>query len=59
MIPFSIGGSTALLIDMPGFDDTTRTDSEVLTEITHIVASQYKLGVQLKGIIYINRSTDV
>ncbi|KAF3039397.1 gTPase, IMAP member 8 [Didymella heteroderae] len=59
MVPVSIGGSTALLIDTPGFDDTTRTDSEILTEIARILSAQYALGVQLKGIIYIHRITDV
>lgn len=59
MIPLSIGGSTALLIDTPGFDDTTRTDSDILTEIARTLSAQYKLGVQLKGIIYMHRITDV
>lgn len=59
MVPVSIGGSTALLIDTPGFDDTSRTDSEILTEIARILSAQYALGVQLKGIIYIHRITDI
>jgi len=59
MVPVSIGGSRALLIDTPGFDDTNRTDSEILTEIARILSAQYKLGVQLKGIIYIHRITDI
>jgi len=59
MIPVSIGGSKALLIDTPGFDDSNRTDSEILTEIARILSAQYAVGVQLKGIIYIHRITDV
>jgi hypothetical protein len=59
MIPVPIGGSTAWLIDTPGFDDTKRTDSEILSEIACILSAQYALGVQLKGIIYIHRITDV
>jgi flagellar biosynthesis GTPase FlhF len=47
------------LIDTPGFDDTTRTDAEILTEIAQVLAAQYQLGVQLKGIIYIHRITDI
>lgn len=48
-----------MLIDTPGFDDTQRTDSEILTEIARILSAQYELGVELKGIIYIHRITDI
>ncbi|KAF2624866.1 P-loop containing nucleoside triphosphate hydrolase protein [Macroventuria anomochaeta] len=58
-IPVTIGNSKVLLIDTPGFDDTNRTDSEILTEIARILSAQYELGVQLKGVIYIHRITDV
>ncbi|KAG9206732.1 gTPase, IMAP member 8 [Epicoccum nigrum] len=59
LVPVSIGNSKVLLIDTPGFDDTTRTDSEILTEIARILSAQYELGVELKGVIYIHRITDV
>jgi ethanolamine ammonia-lyase large subunit len=59
LIPVEIGGSKVLLIDTPGFDDTQRTDSEILTEIARILSAQYDLGVQLKGVIYIHRITDI
>lgn len=58
-VPVSIGNSKVLLIDTPGFDDTNRTDSEILTEIARILSAQYALGVQLKGVIYIHRITDI
>ncbi|KAL8700313.1 MAG: hypothetical protein Q9224_001023 [Gallowayella concinna] len=48
-----------LVIDTPGFDDSNRPDSEILTEIARLLAAQYELGVQLKGVIYIHRITDV
>jgi len=48
-----------LLLDTPGFDDTTRSDSEILAEIARILAAQYELGVQLKGIVYMQRITDI
>lgn len=48
-----------MLIDTPGFDDTERTDSEVLTEIARLLSAQYELGVELKGVIYIHRITDI
>ncbi|KAL8821399.1 MAG: hypothetical protein Q9223_000548 [Gallowayella weberi] len=37
----------------------SRPDSEILTEIARLLAAQYELGVQLKGVIYIHRITDV
>jgi hypothetical protein len=58
-VPASIGKSKVLLIDTPGFDDTMRTDSEILTEIARILSAQYELGVELKGVIYIHRITDI
>lgn len=48
-----------LVIDTPGFDDSNRPDSEILTEIARLLSAQYELGVQLKGIIYIHRITDI
>ncbi|KAF2200939.1 P-loop containing nucleoside triphosphate hydrolase protein [Delitschia confertaspora ATCC 74209] len=59
LVPIEIGASKVILIDTPGFDDTTRTDSEILTEIARILSCQYQLGVELKGVIYIHRITDI
>ncbi|KAL8792666.1 MAG: hypothetical protein Q9195_004726 [Heterodermia aff. obscurata] len=59
MVPAQLGNSKVLLIDTPGFDDTTRPDSEILTEIAKILSAQYKLGVDLKGVIYVHRITDI
>lgn len=54
-----IGGTKVCIIDTPGFDEAKRTDSEILTEIAKLLSAQYQLGVELKGIIYIHRITDV
>ena len=59
MVPATIGGSKVLLIDTPGFDDTNRPDGEILSEIAKILSAQYELGMQLKGVIYIHRITDI
>ncbi|KPM39242.1 hypothetical protein AK830_g7311 [Neonectria ditissima] len=59
MIPVDIGNTKTLLIDTPGFDDTKRTDSEILNEIARLLAAQYELGFELKGIIYVHRITDI
>ncbi|KAH0368177.1 hypothetical protein KCU65_g4235, partial [Aureobasidium melanogenum] len=59
LIPIDLGHSQFLLLDTPGFDDTNRSDTEVLSEIARILAAQYEIGVQLKGIIYLQRITDI
>ena len=48
-----------MLVDTPGFDDSGRTDSEILTDISRLLAAQYEAGVSLKGVIYLHRITDV
>lgn len=58
-VPVNIGRSKVLLIDTPGFDDPTRTDSDILTEISRLLAAQYEAGVSLKGIVYLHRITDI
>lgn len=59
MIPVEIGHTKLLLIDTPGFDDTERSDSDILNEIARVLAAQYQLGFELKGIIYVHRITDI
>ena len=59
MIPITVGQTKLLVLDTPGFDDSTRTDSEILTEIAKVLSAQYEIGVELKGLIYIHRITDV
>ena len=47
------------LIDTPGFDDTYRSDTEILREIADWLAQAYQFQVRLTGIIYLHRITDV
>lgn len=42
------------VVDTPGFDDTYRTNAEVLTEITDYLTTQYTLKIPLRGIIYLH-----
>lgn len=59
MVPIKIGNKNVYIVDTPGFDDWERTDTEILEEIAKILSAQYALGVELKGIIYVHRITDV
>lgn len=58
--PCQISNSqTVYLIDTPGFDDTNRSDNEVLSELASWLTASYKASIKLSGIIYLHRITDV
>ncbi|KAJ3455218.1 hypothetical protein MRS44_013818 [Fusarium solani] len=56
--PFDMDGRKIHLIDTPGFDDTYRTDSEVLKEIAFWLRQTYKKNVKLSGIVYLHPITN-
>ncbi|KAL7801877.1 ankyrin repeat-containing domain protein [Trichoderma afarasin] len=47
------------LIDTPGFDDTSRSDVEVLQNIALWLKESFEQGTKLSGIIYLHRIIDV
>ncbi|KAF7544072.1 hypothetical protein G7Z17_g10241 [Cylindrodendrum hubeiense] len=51
--------STVYLIDTPGFDDTNRSDTEILREIATWLGDSYRNEILLHGIIYLHRITDI
>ncbi|KAJ2924780.1 hypothetical protein H1R20_g12313, partial [Candolleomyces eurysporus] len=53
-----LDGRLVTLIDTPGFDDTTRSDTDVLKMISHFLASTYQTHKTLAGIIFVHRITD-
>lgn len=55
---FEHNGATTHLIDTPGFDDITRTDADVLTEVASFLAATYQNHVGITGLLYIHRITD-
>jgi hypothetical protein len=57
VIQTSIGNTEFAIMDTPGFDDTTRSDAEILKVITEQL-SIIRLGYNLKGIVYLHRITD-
>jgi GTP-binding protein EngB required for normal cell division len=52
-------GRNIYLIDTPGFDDTNRSDTEVLRELATWLTDSYSNNINLKGIVYFHRITDV
>ena len=53
-----IGNQRCFLIDTPGFDDTHRSDTDVLREIADWLNRSYQASIQLAGIVYLQRITD-
>ncbi|KAG1862138.1 P-loop containing nucleoside triphosphate hydrolase protein [Suillus subalutaceus] len=56
--PFIVSGRVITLIDTPGFDDTTRSDTDVLAMIAAYLSRTYKHGARLAGVIYMHRISD-
>jgi predicted GTPase len=53
-----IGDQRCFLIDTPGFDDTHRSDTDVLREIADWLNRSYQAKIQLAGIVYLHRIID-
>lgn len=54
-----LNGVRVWLLDTPGFDDTTRLDSVVVKDIAYWLTGAYTKKVQLAGILYLHRITNV
>ncbi|KAJ2935282.1 hypothetical protein H1R20_g1815, partial [Candolleomyces eurysporus] len=53
-----LDGRSVTLIDTPGFDDTNRSDTEILRMIAHFLSTAYERDQKLAGVIYIHRISD-
>ncbi|KAF8553957.1 hypothetical protein OG21DRAFT_1485043 [Imleria badia] len=58
-VPFYVGRQQVVLIDTPGFDDTTLTDTDVLKLIAAYLVTTNKQGARLAGVIYMQRISDL
>ncbi|KAJ7096516.1 hypothetical protein B0H15DRAFT_945981 [Mycena belliarum] len=47
------------MIDTPGFDDTSKSDTDILTLIAAFLAKTYEATKKLAGIIYMHRISDI
>lgn len=56
---FNINGHNIILVDTPGFNDTYRSDTEVLLDLAKWLEVTYRQNAKLTGIIYLHRITDV
>ncbi|KAJ3525844.1 hypothetical protein NMY22_g10407 [Coprinellus aureogranulatus] len=55
---FSLDGRTVILVDTPGFDDTKKSDTDILKMIAQFLTHSYEEGKKLAGVIYIHRISD-
>ncbi|GJE89977.1 P-loop containing nucleoside triphosphate hydrolase protein [Phanerochaete sordida] len=55
---FELYGKLITLVDTPGFDDTTVSDTDILKMIAVYLSSTYETGRKLSGIIYMHRISD-
>ncbi|KAF9789658.1 P-loop containing nucleoside triphosphate hydrolase protein [Thelephora terrestris] len=60
---FTLDGRHVVLVDTPGFDDTTKSDTDVLRMIADFLATTYEnirkmAGSKLAGVIYVHRISD-
>ncbi|KAL4729784.1 hypothetical protein ACLX1H_004212 [Fusarium chlamydosporum] len=46
------------LVDTPGFDDTTRSDTDILKTIANWLTETYEQKIKLRGILYLHRISD-
>ncbi|KAF7553006.1 hypothetical protein G7Z17_g3936 [Cylindrodendrum hubeiense] len=51
-------GTPLYLVDTPGFDDTYKTDSDVLRDVANWLNMTYENKVRLSGIVYLHRIGD-
>ncbi|OCH83803.1 hypothetical protein OBBRIDRAFT_742684, partial [Obba rivulosa] len=55
---FQLFDRNVTLIDTPGFDDTTKSDTDILKMIAVYLSTTYENGYKLSGVIYIHRISD-
>ncbi|KAJ2935280.1 hypothetical protein H1R20_g1813, partial [Candolleomyces eurysporus] len=53
-----LDGRSVTLIDTPGFDDATKSNTEILRMIALFLTETYQHGKKLAGVVYIHRISD-
>ncbi|KAF9255002.1 hypothetical protein L218DRAFT_975735 [Marasmius fiardii PR-910] len=55
---FTVEGRSVVLIDLPGFDETTTRGVDVLSTVSVFLAEMYESDKKLAGIIYLHRISE-
>ncbi|KAH8093904.1 P-loop containing nucleoside triphosphate hydrolase protein [Cristinia sonorae] len=58
-LPFLLDDKYVTLVDTPGFDDTVKTEAEILRLISTFLAVTYEANRRLNGVIFLHRISDV
>ncbi|CVL05382.1 uncharacterized protein FMAN_10770 [Fusarium mangiferae] len=56
---FNTNGQNIILVDTPGFNDTYKSDTEILLDLAKWLEVTYRQNAKLTGILYLHRITDV
>lgn len=56
---FMLDGKRVVLVDTPGFDDTTKSDTDVLKMIAAYLQTMHKQEKFMSGVIYMHRISDI
>ncbi|KAF5670342.1 P-loop containing protein [Fusarium circinatum] len=56
---FNSNGQNIILVDTPGFNDTYKSDTEILLDLAKWLEVTYRQNAKLTGILYLHRITDV
>ncbi|KZP22564.1 hypothetical protein FIBSPDRAFT_738855, partial [Athelia psychrophila] len=56
--PFDFQGRRVVLFDTPGFDNTTKSDTDILKLVAAFANTYYEQGAMLSGVIYMHRIND-
>ncbi|KAG2147598.1 P-loop containing nucleoside triphosphate hydrolase protein [Suillus clintonianus] len=56
---FLLDKARVILVDTPGFDDTTKSDTDVLKMIAAYLQTMHKQDKLLSGVIYMHRISDI
>ncbi|KAI4209097.1 MAG: hypothetical protein LQ351_007933 [Letrouitia transgressa] len=57
-VPCKVGDEYVILVDTPGFNDTVRSDTEILTTLAEWMKASYDENMLLSGIIYLHSISD-
>ncbi|KAJ3502786.1 hypothetical protein NLJ89_g8729 [Agrocybe chaxingu] len=58
LLNHEVYGDRLVFVDTPGFDDTDRSDMEILRMIGKWLQRTYEASIKLAGIVYLHRITD-
>jgi 50S ribosome-binding GTPase len=57
LITARVGNTDVLLVDTPGFNDSFRSDGDILVQMSAALCIKYRCNINLKGVIYLYNIT--